>query len=141
MAPPDSGCDRGGVASGLAPRLAGLLLALALACAALEAGQRAAADDYSDTTLEAFVEAAIQVSRRIEEWRPLIEGTTDEDARAALIESATAEIARAIEDADGIDEDEYYAIYTAAREDEALRARIDGILAAWLQRQRVPRAE
>ena len=127
--------------SRFAPSLTAILLAVVLVGAALATAPRAVADDYSDATLEAFVDAATQVSRRIEAWRPLIEGTTDKDARAALIEDAQAEIARTIEDADGIDEDEYYAIFAAAREDEALRARIDGILAAWSQRQRVPRAE
>ena len=71
--------------------------------------------------LEAFASAAIEVSRRIESWRPLIENTADEDERAALIEDAQADLARAIEETDGIDEDEYYAIYEAARDDEALR--------------------
>ena len=127
--------------SRFAPPLTALLVAIVLAGTALATAPRAVADEYSDATLEAFVETAIQVSRRIEAWRPLIEGAADKDARAALIENAQAEIARTIEDADGIDENEYYAIYQAAREDEALRARINGILAAWAQRQRVPRAE
>ena len=61
--------------------------------------------------LEAFASAAIEVSRRIEAWRPLIESTADEDERAALIEDAQADLARAIEETEGIDEDEYYAIY------------------------------
>ena len=123
------------------PRLAGLLLVVALAGAVLVTGPRASAEDYSDATLDAFVSAAIEVSRRIEIWRPLIEGAADEDEREDLIEEAQADLGRAIEETDGIDEDAYYAIYNAAREDEALRARIDEVFSAHLQRPQVPRAE
>ena len=123
------------------PPLAALLFAIVFAAATLVPGPRAAADEYSDAMLEAFASAAIEVSRRIEAWRPLIEDTADEDERAALIEEAQADLARAIEETEGIDEDEYYAIYEAAREDEALRNRINEILSAHLQRPQVPRAE
>ena len=122
--------------SRVVPRLASFLLVVALAGAVLALGPRASAEDYSDATLEAFVSAAIEVSRRIEAWRPRIEGTADEDERAALIENAQAELARAIEETEGIGEDMYYAIYAAAREDEALRARINRILQNRRQRRR-----
>ena len=123
------------------PRLASLLLVVVLAGAVLAAGQRASAEDYSDATLAAFVLAAVEVSKRIEIWRPVIEGAADEDERETLIEDAQADLARAIDETDGIDADEYYAIYNAAREDEALRARIDEIFSAVLRRPEVPRAE
>lgn len=123
------------------PRLASLLFVVVLAGAVLAAAPRASAEDYSDAMLEAFVSAAVEVSRRIETWRPLIEGAADEDEREDLIEEAQADLARAIEETDGIDEDEYYAIYNAAREDEALRTRIDEVFSAHLQRPQVPRAE
>ena len=110
------------------PSLAALLIAVVFVVALLAPSSRAAADEYSDITLEAFVSAAIEVSRRIEYWRPLIEDTSDEDAREALIEDAQADFARAIEETVGIGADEYYAIYEAAREDEVLRGRIDIIL-------------
>ena len=109
---------------------------VALAGAVLALGPRASAEDYSDATLEAFVSAAIEVSRRIETWRPRIEGTADDDERQALIEAAQAELARAIEVTEGIGEDMYYAIYEAARGDEALRARINRILQNRRQRRR-----
>ena len=125
----------------IVPRLAPLLLVVVLAGAVLATGPRASAEDYSDATLEAFVSAAVEVSRRIEIWRPLIEGAADEDEREDLIEEAQADLARAIEETDGIDEDAYYAIYNAAREDEALRERIDEVFSAHLQRPQVPRAE
>ena len=121
--------------------LASLLLVALLAGAVLAAAQRASAEDYSDATLAAFVLAAVEVSKRIETWRPVIEGAADEDERETLIEDAQADLARAIDETDGIDADEYYAIYNAAREDEALRARIDEIFSAVLQRPEVPRAE
>ena len=123
------------------PPLAALLFAMVLVAATLVQGPRAAADEYSDAMLEAFASAAIEVSRRIEAWRPLIESTADEDERAALIEDAQADLAGAIEETEGIDEDEYYAIYEAAREDQALRNRINEIFSALLQRAQVPRAE
>lgn len=124
-----------------APRLGALLVAIAIVAAALVAPPRAAADEYSDATLQAFVATAIEVSQLIEAWRPHIEGAADEDTRMARIEDAQADIARAIENADGIDEDEYYAIYEAAREDEALRGRINELFVAWSEGQRVPRAQ
>ena len=123
------------------PPLAVLLFALVLVAATLAQGPRAAADEYSDAMLEAFASAAIEVSRRIEAWRPLIENAADEDEREDLIEDAQADLARAIEETEGIDEDEYYAIYEAAREDETLRERINEIFSAHLQRPQVPRAE
>ena len=122
-------------------RLASLLLVALLAGALLAAGQRASAEDYSDAALEAFVSAAVEVSKRIETWRPIIESAADEDERETLIADAQADLARAIDETEGIDQDEYYAIYNAAREDEALRARIDQLFAARLQRPQVPRAE
>ena len=124
-----------------APRLAALgltalLLAMLLAGAVLGVSQRAAAEDYSDATLEAFVSAAIEVSRRIETWRPQIEGAADEEARNAMIDDAQADIARALEDAAGITGDEYYAIFEAAREDETLRGRIDRLFSSRKPRRR-----
>ena len=122
--------------SRVVPRLASLLLAVALGGAVLALGPRASADEYSDAMFEAFVSAAIEVSRRIETWRPLIEGTADKDERDALIEDAQADLARAIEETEGINEDEYHEIYAAAREDEALRGRIDRIFRNRRQRRR-----
>ena len=124
-----------------APWLAAILVAIAITGAALATAPRAAAEEYSDATLEAFVSAAIEISRRIEKWRPRLEGIADEDVREALIADAQADIARAINETEGIDEDAYHAIYDTAREDEALRGRIDRILATWSQRPSVPRAE
>ena len=124
-------------ASGLAASgLASLSLAILLAGAVLGLSQRAAAEDYSDATLEAFVSAAIEVSRRIEAWRPQIEGAADEEVRNAMIDDARADIARAIADAAGITGDEYYAIFEAAREDETLRGRIDRLFSSRRQRRR-----
>ncbi len=123
------------------PRLASLLLVVVLAGAVLAPAPRASAEDYSDATLEAFVFAAIEVSRRIETWRPIVEGAADEDEREALIEEAQADLGRAIEEAEGIDEDEYYAIYNDARENEALRERIDEIFTALFHSPEAPRAE
>ena len=127
--------------SRVVPKLASLLLVVALAGAVLASAPRASADEYSDATLEAFVFAAIEVSRRIETWRPIVEGAADEDEREALIEEAQADLARAIEEAEGIDEDEYYAIYNDARENEALRKRIDEIFTALFHSPEAPRAE
>ena len=124
-----------------ATRLQALLLALALLGAVLASAPRAAAEEYSDATLEAFAIVAVEVSGLIELWRPRIEGSTDEGQREDLIEAAQADIARAIEKAEGIEGDEFHAIFEAAREDKALRARIDRILAALFKHPSVPRAE
>lgn len=124
-----------------AARLPALLLALALLVAALAPGPRAAADEYGDATLEAFAVVTIEISRRIEAWRPHIESEADEEVRDALIEEANADVFRALEEAEDIGAEEYQAIYDAAREDEALRGRIEKILADLLRGPRVPRAE
>ena len=121
----------------LAPSFSALLLVIVLAGAVSSAASRAAAEDYSDATLEAFVSAAIEVSRRIEAWRPSIEAAADDDERETLIEDAKADLARAIKETEGITEDTYYAIYDAARVDETLRGRIDRILRSRRQRRRV----
>ena len=123
------------------PLLAALLIAIVFAAATLAPGLQAAADEYSDAMLEAFASAAIEVSKRIENWRPLIESAVDANQREAMIEEAQADLARAIEETEGIDEDEYYAVYDAARDDEALRKRINEIFSAYLQRPQAPRAE
>ena len=125
--------------SRFAPRLAALLVAVALAGAALAGGGRAAAEDYSDATLEAFVSAAIEVSRRIEAWRPQIEDAADEEVRNAMIDDARADIARALADAPGITGDEYYAIFEAARKDGTLRGRIDRLFSSRSPRSRKQR--
>ena len=125
--------------SRFAPRLAALLVVVALAGAALAGGGRAAAEDYSDATLKAFVSAAIEVSRRIEAWRPQIEDAADEEVRNAMIDDARADIARALADAAGITGDEYYAIFEAARKDETLRGRIDRLFSSRSPRSRKPR--
>ena len=135
--PPRVNRRRASALNRITPALATLLLAVALAAVALTDGRRAAADSYSDTTLETFVTTAIEVHRRIEAWRPLIEGEPDEEARRALAEEAEADIARAIEGVSGISGSEYYAILGQAREDEALRGRIERLLAARQQRPRV----
>lgn len=111
--------------------VAALAAALVVAVGLLiVSGQQASAQDYSDAKLDAFVTAMLEVSKRIEDWRPKIEGTEDEEARNALIEEATADLRRAVEETDGISSEEYRKIYDTAREDEALRNRIDDLLTA-----------
>ena len=104
---------------------------LTVALGVAPAGVRpAAAEDYGAATLAAFAAAVVEVSRRIEEWRPRIEAAADENARAALIEEADADFARAVAAIEGITWEEYREIYARARRDEALRARIAALLAA-----------
>ncbi len=106
---------------------AALLVAVGLA---LADGQNARAEDYGAAKLEAFVTAIIEVSKRIEMWRPRIEGAADEDTRNALIEAAVADLERAVAETADITDEEYQDIYNAAREDEALRGHIDTLLSA-----------
>lgn len=88
------------------------------------------AEDYGEATLAAFAAAVVEVSRRIEEWRPRIEAATDEGERAALVAEADADFARAVAEVEGITWEEYRAIYDRARRDDALRERIAALLAA-----------
>lgn len=107
---------------------------LTVALGAVLAGVRPVAaedyEDYGEATLAAFVAAVVEVSRRIEEWRPRIEAAADGDERAALIAEADADFARAVAAIEGITWEEYREIYDRARRDEALRARIAALLAA-----------
>ena len=111
--------------------LTGLAAAALIAAGLTLGGARSAgAGDYGAAKLDAFVAAVIEVSRRIEAWRPRIESAADEDTRNALIEQATADLAGAVTQTEGITGEEYREIYDAAREDEALRGRIDTLLSA-----------
>ena len=117
-------------------RLAAVLVAIAIAGAALATVPHAAAEEYSDATLEAFVSASFEASRRIEAWRPRIEGETDADAQNALILEAEADVARAIKEVSGLSVEEYYTILGDAAEDETLRGRIQRMVSARQQRRR-----
>lgn len=107
-----------------------LTIALGVALAGVRPAAAEDAEDYGAATLAAFAAAVVEVSRRIEEWRPRIEAAADERARAALIEEADADFARAVAAIEGITWEEYREIYARARRDEALRARIAALLAA-----------
>ena len=111
-------------------RLAALLVAIAIAGAALATATQAKAADYSDATLEAFVTASFEASRRVEAWRPRVEGATDEDERIALTVEMEADVARAVKQVSGLSMNEYYTILTDALEDEALRGRIQRMVSA-----------
>ena len=102
---------------------AAAVLAVALG-AALAGARSAAAEDYGAATLAAFAAAVVEVSRRIEEWRPRIEAAADADERAALVAEADADFARAVAAIEGITWEEYREIYDRARRDEALRHNI-----------------
>ena len=111
-------------------RLAALLVAIAIAGAALATATQAAAEDYSDATLEAFVTATFEANRRIEAWRPRIEGAVGENARNALTAEAEADVARAIERVSGLSVETYYTILGDSFQDEALRGRIRRMVSA-----------
>ena len=103
--------------------IAALFLVLAVA-------RHAQAEDYDYAKLQSFVSAIMKVSERIEAWRPMIESAPDRETREALVEEADADFAQAVEETEGITSEEYWEIYNDAREDEALRRRIDVLLAA-----------
>ncbi len=105
----------------------GLLVAAALAGSGVRS---AGAEEYDRAKLDAFVTAIMEVSQRIEAWRPRIEGAESEEVRNALAEEAEADLARAVAETEGITQEEYWEIYNEARENDSLRQRIDALLSA-----------
>lgn len=98
--------------------------------AAINHAAPAAADDqFSDAKLAAFVAAATKIGEVIEHWTPIVQGADSEQTRQMMTESARAEMAAVVENMPDITIAEYDAIAAAAREDEALAARIDALFA------------
>ncbi|GAW35380.1 hypothetical protein RA2_02442 [Roseovarius sp. A-2] len=113
-------------------KLATLLGAAALAFTTPLAAQQAqstdvpeiAAEDVSDTQVEAFVEAILAVEQVRDEYTPQIEAAADEAAQKDLVEEANEAAFSAVGEVENMDIDSYIAIANAAGEDETLNQRI-----------------
>ncbi|WP_188078311.1 DUF4168 domain-containing protein [Aquicoccus porphyridii] len=83
-----------------------------------------AAEDVTETQVNAFVDAALAVQEVQNEYIPQIQATEDEGARNEIIEQANTAAAAAVESVDELTIDDYLAIAEAARQDEDLNGRI-----------------
>ncbi|MGX0875502.1 hypothetical protein ACSSV4_000174 [Roseovarius sp. MBR-154] len=113
-------------------KLATLLGAAALAFTTPLAAQQAqptdvpeiAAEDVTDTQVDAFVEAILAIEEVRNEYTPQIESTEDEAAQKELVEEANEAAFAAVGEVENMDIDSYIAIANAAGENEALNQRI-----------------
>lgn len=115
-------------------KLATLLSATALAVATPLVAQEAepglpqpaeiAAEDVTDTQVEAFVDAILAVEQVREEYTALIEAAEDEAAQKELVEKANEAAFAAVGEVENMDVDSYVTISNAAGESEALNQRI-----------------
>ncbi|KPP87427.1 MAG: protein of unknown function containing DUF4168 domain [Rhodobacteraceae bacterium HLUCCO07] len=83
-----------------------------------------AAEDVTETQVNAFVDAALAVQDVQNEYMPKIQATEDETKRNEIIEEANTAAASAVESVEELTIDDYLAISEAARQDEDLNARI-----------------
>ena len=98
------------------------LFAAALTLAPLSLG--GAQEAISQAKLEAFVIAAVEINRLIDQWGPVIDSAESEEKAESLKREAEAELIAAIERTEGITREEYRAIVGEARRDPNLAARI-----------------
>ncbi|MDJ0949947.1 MAG: DUF4168 domain-containing protein [Alphaproteobacteria bacterium] len=105
-------------------RLAGALLLLAALFALSPAH---AEGTYTDAKLKAFVVAARQINRVIDEWAPKIDAAKTEAEAGAMAKEANDLLVATVEKTEGITLDEYNEIARTARTDAALSDRIRGL--------------
>mgnify|MGYP005845545595 CR=1 FL=1 len=113
-------------------KLATLLGTAALAFTTPLAAQQAqttqppaiAAEDVTDTQVDAFVEAILAIEEVRKEYTPQIEAIEDEAAQKELVEEANEAAFSAVGEVENIDIDSYIAIANAAGESETLNQRI-----------------
>lgn len=89
--------------------------------------QEAETAEFSEQKLQAYAEAAIEVTNVIEEWQPRIQAARqdgDEAHAEELIQEANADLIATIQDADGISFEEYQDISVAAQQDPQLHERL-----------------
>lgn len=90
----------------------------------MQAPETETAADYTDSELETFVAAALEVSNVRREYTPRIQQADSEADQQALAEEAQAEMISAIEAVEGIDLETFNEIGQAAQQNEDLSARI-----------------
>ncbi len=113
----------------LKPRFLTVLAVIALGLSAPAMAQQTevpsiAAEDVTETQVNAFVDAALAVQEVQNQYIPQIQATEDENARNEIIEQANTAAAAAVESVDDLTIGDYLAIAEAAREDEELNSRI-----------------
>jgi hypothetical protein len=91
-------------------------------------GSASAQSEISDDKLQAFVTAAVSVSKVIEQWTPRLVSAKSHAVAEDLLAQAHADLIAAIEEAGGITPQEYEEIFHAARSDPVLSARIEELL-------------
>ena len=84
----------------------------------------------SDSDIDAFVLAALEVSQVRDAYLERLQQTQSETEQQTIVEEANAAILQVVEDAAGITIDEYVAIGEAAMADPELSAEIDARFAA-----------
>jgi len=103
----------------------GLLLALFVLFAAPVQAQ---APDFDDATLDAFAEVALEVNIMLSQAQQSIQNAASEEDRQAKIQELQARIDGLIADAEGISQEDYARVETAAQENpdlaNSLRERI-----------------
>lgn len=108
--------------------------AAAMAIAGLLSTGAMAQDDkaVSDEKLEAFAGAAIQITEVVKNLRPKMQAATDQAEREEIAAEGDRKIAMIIEAQENITSDEYDAIAQAIQNDQALRERLNAIVAQQL---------
>ncbi len=105
-----------------------LATAPALAQDTTPAAEAEGATSFSDTQLEAFVLAALDVAELRQNYQDRIEDATDAAAQQAIVDEANTEILRIVEESDGITVEEYIEIGQTAAADPTLNARIVALM-------------
>jgi hypothetical protein len=93
----------------------------------------AAAQDFSEDQLDAFVAAALEVSGIQQQAAERLQATEGETAQQSLLQEANQQMIAVIEAEPGISVPEYVAIAQAAEVDPTLRERIEAIMVARLE--------
>ncbi len=97
-----------------------------------------AAPAFSEAKLEAFANAAVNVSHVMRAWRDRVQSAQGEDEQTAMIEKANQEIEQAISATDGITLDEYQAIAATAQNDPAFAEQLKARVLAKLRAETAP---
>jgi len=112
----------------LAATSTALALAMTAAPMTVMSTQNAAAQEaaggYSGAQLDAFTVALLQVFDLRKKYTPALQSAESEDQQQEILDKATAEIAGAIEDTDGITLETYQEIAEAATQDQDLEMQI-----------------
>jgi len=111
-------------------RLAVPALLLSLVFAAFGGAAARAQGVYSDTKLESYVQAAIQVQNLMREYKPRVDAAESPQRADNLRREAKGKMDAAISQTPGITIGEYIEILSAARSDQVLHSRIDTLYRA-----------